>query len=1332
MNQTTPPPTSAAPALAPDVLAVLDAIDPDALMIKDRHAVRRAVGAIKVAGNAGRVASLVARVERSMSLAMRRAALTLDTAIPTELPIAQQAQKIRDALAEHQVVVVCGATGSGKTTQLPKLCLAAGRGVFGSIGHTQPRRLAARAVAQRVASELGTTLGEGVGFRVRFVDETGPDCRVKLMTDGILLQELKSDPWLNQYDTLILDEAHERSLNIDFLLGVLKRLLKKRADLKLIVTSATIDPARFANYFDEAPVIEVSGRGYPIEMRYAGADERPLPEQVCANVQSLMSTAKEPGDILVFLPGERDIRDAEKALRAAGLAGRLDILPLYARLSAARQAKVFQAGSKQRVVLTTNVAETSLTVPRVRYVIDSGLARIGRYSHRSKMQRLPIEPVARANLDQRAGRCGRLGPGVCIRLFEQEDAENRPAFEAPEIQRSNLAGVILQMAHQRLGRIESFDFMDPPDERLIKDGYNVLRELRALDSDELVTALGKRMASLPLEPRLSRAILAAESYGCLDEALVVVSALAVPDVRERRDEDGAPPSFVDAKSDWSTRLNLWRELHQQGSAAAQRRWCKDHGIAWLRVLEWRDVQRQLRSVCKERKFTLNERRADAPALHRALLTGFVSQIGERVDTRSYRGARGRTFYIFPGSPVARSSPPWIAATELIETSRVFAHGVAEVKPGWILEAAEHLVQREPFDAQWSAGQGRATTRQRAVLFGLSIELRQRVPLAPIDPPGARSLMIDHLLVNPPAGARGGVVGLPFSAHNRSMLDRAVDWEHRLRRSLVDEATLFRFFDQLIPRKVVDEKSFMAWHKKLDKSVRARLKLSDDDLGLGNLPDEFLFPSVFVAGRNPLPLSYRFLPTADADGVTLSLPLPLLAQVAVGSLEWLVPGWLPEKVEKLLRSLPKARRKKLAPIAQTAERFLAGTLGAEQGLPETSLLQALADFARRELGEPLTPGAFQSAPLPDHLRVRVELLDKEGGTIEASRDIEALLKRHGGAGHVVRAPTSSFEQARVTQWSFDDLPEQVDAQHGAVTVSGRPALCDQGEHLALRLFADAQHADRVHAQGVGRLVLQQLRDKRRYVHKQLPDANALTLRYAALGDTDQLFDDLALRAIVAIATEPLSSVRTQASFNALVQRARQHLVSEANRLGALAHSILTERQAVLSALSERLDQAHPAVASGYSIASEASGGAAIFARYPGRVARASATVFARGAAPYRAPESARREKIRITARTWWRAGSAIWRWRTVLYAPGCRTGAGCWKNIGCPCFRNPSRPHDPHRRNDLKRPGIKPCEVDILQPPLSRIAHHVFIESSCSVFALSTGHWWGYGGRTENQ
>ncbi|MFK7888630.1 MAG: ATP-dependent RNA helicase HrpA [Gammaproteobacteria bacterium] len=1154
-------------ASPPNSKDALDAIELDTLMLRDRHAFARLKSQSL---NASRAQAAVKRFETSARRAATRAAMTLDTSIPEDLPLALKAAEISAALAAHQVVVVCGATGSGKTTQLPKLCLAAGRGVFGTIGHTQPRRLAARAVADRVAEELGTTLGEGVGFRVRFADQTGPNCRVKLMTDGMLLQELKSDPWLNEYDTLILDEAHERSLNIDFLLGVIKKRLAQRPDLKLIVTSATIDPDRFSRYFDDAPVVEVSGRGYPIEMRYRD-DDAPLPQRVCSAVQSLTSESAD-GDMLVFLPGERDIRDCEKALRGAGLARRLEVLPLYARLSAARQAKVFKPGKQRRVVLTTNVAETSLTVPRIRYVIDSGLARIGRYSHRSKMQRLPIEPVAVANLDQRAGRCGRLGPGVCVRLFDQDSLDERAPFEAPEIQRSNLAGVILQMASLRLGQIEHFDFMDPPDDRLVKDGYSVLRELGALDEYDDITQIGRGMAGLPLSPRLSRALLGAQKFGCVDEALIVVSALAVPDPVERR--DGPDLDFVDKRSDWVTRLNLWRAMHETGSVSAQRRWCKDAGVSWPRVMEWKDVQRQLRSTCRERRLTVNDKPADSSALHRALLTGFVSHIGEKVDARRYRGARGREFAIFPGSGVAKSAPPWIVATELIETSRVFGHGIAAVTPGWIVEAADHLIRREAFDPQWSAAKGRATARQRAVVFGLSIELRQRVPLAALDPAGARSLLITHALVAPVS--KGKVGQLAFMQANRRKLQDAQRFESRCRRLVIDEAALFRFFDRQLPATVVDERALLHWHQSLKPPVQKALAFDWSDLGLEHAPDLAWYPNTFALGRNELPLRYVFAPGSDNDGVTLQLPTALLGQVDVGALQWLVPGWLDEKVERLLRALPKSQRKRLAPIGEAARAFVAQTLGESPHIPEVSLWRALARFATERCGEPVAPPAFAAATLEPYLHARIEVLDEHGKVVDEARDLASLSTQHARAERPLNTKTN-WHRDGIEHWDFGDLPDSVVIKQGGVELDGRPALVAQGAQVNLRVFADADEAALQHARGVAHWVLNVLKDKQRYLQKNLPKANALALLYAPLGDTQALFADIALCAIEELAPVPLHTVRTAEAFETLVTAARGNIISSAQSLAALMHDVLSRRQQTLALLDKPPVMSHPQIA-----------------------------------------------------------------------------------------------------------------------------------------------------------
>ena len=1147
--------------------AHFDQIDPASLLLSDRPALTRAR---RMAPPGKKRDALLRRFERSQATVLRRADLQLDTALPPELPITLEAERIAAALATHQVLVVCGATGSGKTTQLPKLCLAAGRGVFGAVGHTQPRRLAARAVAERIAAETGTALGEGVGFRVRFADEVGPDSRVIVMTDGILLQELKRDPNLLRYDTLILDEAHERSLNIDFLLGVLRRLLRRRPELRLVVTSATIDPKRFADYFDGAPVIDVAGRSYPIEMRYDQDDGQPLSARILRAVETLLAQSDD-GDMLVFLPGERDIRDADRVLRGAGLARQIDVLPLYARLSAARQARVFAPGAKRRVVLSTNVAETSLTVPRIRFVIDSGLARIGRYSHRSKMQRLPIEPVSLASLNQRAGRCGRLGPGVCVRLFDEDDLDTRPEFEAPQIQRSNLAGVILQMAHLGLGRIDDFAFMDPPDDGLVRDGYTLLRELGALDDEDRITAVGRGMAGLPLEPRLARALLAARRFNCLSEALIVVSALAVPDVMERRDAEPAP--FVDRRSDWSTRLNLWRALHELGGASRQRAWCREHGVHWVRVLEWKDVHRQLRTACRERRLPVNETPAASSAVHRALLAGFVSHIGERQDARIYRGARGRRFNIFPGSPVAASPPPWIVATELIETSRVFGHQVAAVTPAWIVEAAGHLVRREPVEPAWAAGPGRATARVRAVVFGLSIELRKRMPLAPMDPAGARALAIEHLLVQPPGD--GQLANLGVTRHNRTRLAEARHMEQRARRLLVDEGAIFRFFDARVPAEVVDRRSFLDWHRSLDAAARDALKLDWPDLGLDAPLSLNAFPTTFDVGRNPLALQYRFRPGERDDGVTLALPEALIDQLDAARVQWLVPGWLEEKVVRLMRGLPKATRKRLAPIQQSAQRFVDAHPIADGAWPASSLFDALADFVSRSVGERISGAAFRDVELEPYLRARLVILDDQGKTMRDTRDAEGLRAQNPRRARPM-AVDQKWHRDGLTGFEPETLPDEVRVQSAGVELVGRPAFVEQGSGVGLRVYADRRRADALHATGVRRLALLHLKDKRRYLRKQLADANTIALLFGTLGQAEALFDDLALCAIDILAPEPTVRVRSAGQFSALVDAARGRIVSVAEDLARDARAVLEARRDVLRRIDARLERAHPTI------------------------------------------------------------------------------------------------------------------------------------------------------------
>ena len=828
----------------------------------------------------------------------------LTISYPPELPVSQRRGDIAKTIREHQVVVVAGETGSGKTTQLPKICLELGRGTQGMIGHTQPRRLAARTVAERVAAELRTTLGQTVGYQVRFTDRVGRDTRLKLMTDGILLAELERDRSLRRYDTIIIDEAHERSLNVDFLLGYLARLLPRRPDLKLIITSATIDPERFSRHFGGAPVVEVSGRTYPVEVRYRPLGEDPDDDR--DQTQGILDAVDElcregPGDILVFLSGEREIRDTAEALRGHRFPrspGGVDVLPLYARLAAADQHRVFQAHTGRRVVLATNVAETSLTVPGIRYVVDPGTARISRYSHRSKVQRLPIEPVSQASANQRTGRCGRTSDGICIRLYSEEDFAGRPEFTEPEILRTNLASVILQMTSLRLGDMAAFPFIDPPDRRSVKAGVDLLGELGALDGGRL-TPVGRKLAQVPADPRLARMLLEAGRLGCAREVLVIVAALSIQDPRERpadRQEaaDERHRRFADKGSDFLTWLNLWRYLHEQQRALSSnqfRKLCRAEFLNYLRVREWQDLHGQLRAAARDLGIRLNRAdvEVDRDRVHTALLAGLLSHIGLRQgDTREYLGARGTRFAIFPGSALARKPPQWVMAAELVETSRLWGREAARIEPEWAEELAAHLVKRTYAEPHWSRSRGAVVATERVTLYGVPIVTGRQVDYGRIDPGLARELFLRHALVEGDWETSHG-----FFARNRRLLAEVEELEHRARRRdiLVDDHALFDFYDRRVPDEVVSARHFDAWWKQArqerpDLLDFERSMLIEDTAGA---PDADEYPDTWTQGGHRLRLTYQFEPGSDADGVTVHVPLAVLNQVEPDGFDWQVPG-----------------------------------------------------------------------------------------------------------------------------------------------------------------------------------------------------------------------------------------------------------------------------------------------------------------------------------------------------------------------------------------------------------------------------------------------------------
>lgn len=1076
---------------------------------------------------------------------------------PEDLPVAALRGEIAEALSAHQVVIVAGETGSGKTTQLPKICLELGRGREQRIGHTQPRRLAARNVARRIADELATPLGGLVGYQVRFQDSVGPETAVKLMTDGILLAELRRDRELRAYDTLIIDEAHERSLNIDFLLGYLHRLLPRRPDLKVVITSATIDVDRFSRHFDGAPVVEVPGRSYPVETHYLppepGTDRDPL-QTLAERVREVRDGAWGPrGDMLVFLPGERDIRELAHALR--GEAG-LDVLPLYARLGQAEQARVFDPRSRRglRVVLATNVAETSVTVPGIRYVIDPGEARINRYSPRSRIQRLPIEPVSRASADQRKGRCGRVGPGVCLRLYSEEDYLSRPAFTDPEIRRSNLAAVILQMLDLRLGAVERFPFLEPPERKGVREGYRLLEELGAVDSGHRLTPLGRKLARLPVDPIAGRMILAASDHGCVPEVLVIASALAVQDPRERPADrqaqaDQAHARFRDPRSDFLAFVQLWRYFEEQRQALSQnqlRKLCQREYLSFLRMREWRDIHRQLSISCRQQGVAVPSQLAEEPdytGIHRALLPGLLANVAQRHEGREYLGTRNRKLWVFPGSTLHRKPPPWLVAAEVVETSRVFARTAAAIEPDWLLSANPALLKRHHYEPRWQRGSGRVVATERVTLFGLTVSDGTTVHYGPIDPPVARELLIREGLV--PGRWRQKPA---FLRHNLAEIAALEDLENRIRRRdlLVDEEALFAFYDERLPADITTAAKLARWLKRTP-GADAGLRLSRAELA-ARLPGddvEAQFPDELTWEGQRYPLAYRFEPGGEADGVSVTVPVALLNRVPRHRFDWLVPGLLREKCEALVRGLPKPLRRKLVPVPDTVLAALGELAPADQPLPA-----ALAPVLSRLGACRVEARDFDPAALDDFYRMNVRVVDAEGRLLAQGRDLDALVARFREETAVAVTGPGAPGPARegMTAWDFGDLPERWSEEQAGVTIVAFPALEDRGDSVASRLFDYAEDALASHRRGLARLAALQLARPLRSLRKQLLRTNEDQLLFAAAGlEREPLVDDLLAAAVLEACALSAGDCRTAAAFDAAVREGNGRLVAVANEL-----------------------------------------------------------------------------------------------------------------------------------------------------------------------------------------
>jgi ATP-dependent helicase HrpA len=1114
------------------------------LMLRDERRLRRRLDRVRrlrePAKQQRALDELVGEVQRAeQRLAARRAGVPALT-YPAELPITAAREDIVAAIRDHQVVVVAGETGSGKTTQLPKMCLELGLGLRGQVGHTQPRRIAARTVAARIAEELDVELGGPVGYQVRFSERVTERSLVKVMTDGILLAEIQRDPALRSYEAIIIDEAHERSLNIDFLLGYLHQLLPRRPDLKVIITSATIDVERFAAHFADAPIVEVSGRTYPVEVRYRPLDEDDTdPDQVqgiCDAVAEL--TEEGPGDILVFLSGEREIRDTAEAVRAMRLPD-TEILPLYARLSAAEQQRVFAPHRGRRVILATNVAETSLTVPGIRYVVDPGTARISRYSNRTKVQRLPIEKVSQASADQRKGRCGRVADGICIRLYAEEDFQARPAYTEPEILRTNLASVILQMAALELGRIDDFGFVDPPDRRSIRDALQLLHELGAVeDSDATapprLTPVGRVLARLPVDPRLGRMLVEADRNGCLSEVLVIVAGLAIQDPRERpADQRGTADElhgrFADEQSDFLAFLHLWRYLKEQQralSSNAFRRRCKAEMLHYLRIREWQDLHSQLRQACKDHAMTLNHSPAADDAVHRSLLAGLLSHIGLRQgDTKEFAGARGARFTIWPGSALARKPPAWVVAAELVETSRLWGRTVARIDPQWAEHLAAHLVQRTYSEPRWSAKRAEVVASERVTLYGVPLVTGRTASYGRIDPAVARALFIRAGLVEGGWRSRH-----PFLQHNRRLLADLAELEHRTRRRdlVVDGEVLHDFYNARLPADVVSARHFDRWWKAARQDQPDLLTLTREQLLNGVAGDVGRgFPDAWEVDGQRWPLSYRFEPGTPEDGVTVTIPLAALARADQAAFAWQVPGLREELVTALVRGLPKDVRRHLVPIPDTV-----GAVLADLGAPRGPLHVALAAALHRQAGIDVAPGDFDLDRLPPHLRMTFRIEDR-GRVIAQGKDLEQLRGQVIGAIRVAVADASDdLERRGLRSWPGGTLPRTVERLHDGHPVRGYPALVAEGASVGVRVLLTPAEQAGAMWQGTRRLLLLGAPPPLKALDARLGNATKLALTRNPHGSVKALLDDCVSCSVDALVAAAGGPAWDQAGFDRL--------------------------------------------------------------------------------------------------------------------------------------------------------------------------------------------------------
>ncbi|NOY65831.1 MAG: ATP-dependent RNA helicase HrpA [Gammaproteobacteria bacterium] len=1123
------------------------------------------------------------RINTSIAMAESRRKLDYQLHFPEELPVSMKQEDIARTISESQVVIIAGETGSGKTTQIPKICLELGLGILGRIGHTQPRRIAARSVAQRIAEELSTEIGGVVGYQVRFHDHVRPATRIKLMTDGILLAEIQSDRDLLQYDTLIIDEAHERSLNIDFILGYLSQLIKRRPELKVIITSATIATEKFSKHFNKAPVIEVSGRSYPVDVLYRPLNSDDPDEQDLKIKEGILSavdelTRRERGDILIFLSGEREIRDIAEALRKHHPPG-TEILPLFSRLSVSEQNRIFQSHTKLRIVLATNVAETSLTVPGIKYVIDPGVARISRYSYRNKVQRLPIEKISQASADQRKGRCGRVSAGVCVRLYDEEDFNLREAFTEPEIQRTNLASVILNMKTLSLGEVDQFPFIDPPDQRYINDGYRLLFELSAVDDNRMLTRTGKEMARLSVDPRLARMVLQANSESCLKEILIIVCALTIQDPRERpldaqQKADEAHKLFQDEGSDFISFVKIWDYYQEQKKHLSNnklRKHCHDRFLAYRRIFEWQELLKQLEHQVKEMGMRPNETEAGSESIHRSLLSGLLGNVGFNAEQSEYQGSHGKKFMIFPGSGVFKKRPKWIMPATIVETSRLYARTVASIKPEWLEQVGKHLIKYSYSEPYWQVRSGHVAAKETLTLYGLTVINNRKVNYGSVNPTASREIFIRSALVQGDFKTRA-----KFFQRNMGIMKQVEKLEDKERRRDIqaDEELLFDFYNERIPESVISQPAFEKWWRKQESKQSDLLDIKLEQLIRRDavMAKEQAYPDVLMSQGMPLSLSYHFAPGESSDGVTLNIPLAILNQLQPNQFDWLVPGLLQEKIISLIKSLPKSLRRNFVPVPDYA-RACMSVLSHGNGL----LFEQLSEQLKRMTGVEITVDAWQIDKLPLHLLMNYNVIDDKKKILKTGRDLLQLQQalqmeaRDSFAQQVKPEETGELiEHQDIQTWDFGDLPVSMEIERNGFQLQAYPALVERDSRIFIANMDQQDEAEQATRHGLVCLFMRLHRKEVNYLKKNISNRSKLCILYAPLGKCEELINDIQYLAVCSALSLDENYIRTEVEFKKRDAAALQNLMTVTNEISVTITALLTHYQSVRKKIKGNLN------------------------------------------------------------------------------------------------------------------------------------------------------------------